>query len=139
VPLDLGGDAASFSWLEALIQAGRMMDIQVIDDENDPFGLWIDLIDQIAQDFSAVKFGPPFPYPHAPEFRQWFHCHEKRTGAMPLILVIFPLGLPRLQMALFLPWLLSSSSSIRALAITRAELTPDFINCSSPARSSSFG
>jgi hypothetical protein len=97
VPLNLAGDAASLSRSKALIQAGRMMDVQIVYDEDNPFRVWIDNIHQVAQDLCEVEIGSPFPHPYASEATQWLHSQEECAGAMPLILVVLSLGLSRLQ------------------------------------------
>jgi hypothetical protein len=63
VPLNLASDAASLSRSKALVQAGRVMDVQIVYDEDNPFRIWIDILHQIAQDFCKVELGSPFPDP----------------------------------------------------------------------------
>ncbi len=55
VPLQLGRNAACFLRRKALIKAGRMMNVQVVGDQDDALGVGIALRDQMMQDQRTIK------------------------------------------------------------------------------------
>ena len=97
VPLNPADNAAGLGRVEALVQAGWVVDVQAIHHEDNPLGVGIDLADQVAQDVRKVKTGSPRPNPYAPESAQGFQHQKKRAGAMTLIFLILPPGLSRLE------------------------------------------
>ena len=97
VPFDFRGNATGLGWFEALIQASRMVNVQVVQDENDPLSLRINGVDQVPQDLCKVQFGSSRSYPDVPLATQGFYRQKERASPVALILIVLTSGLARLH------------------------------------------
>src|SRR5690606_24447329 len=88
VPLDALSKASGLSRREALVQTGRMMDVQVVNHQNDLVGIRVNDVNQVAQHFCAVQLSAPLVHPGVPATGQRLNGQEKRTMTVTSILII---------------------------------------------------
>jgi hypothetical protein len=86
-------NTASLTWRECLIQSGRRMRIEVVLDEPDVFYVWIDLIDQEADNLSVILHRALCGHLDMPPPRAGFYHHKQIARAFAFIFIIDALRL----------------------------------------------
>src|SRR5271165_5413988 len=86
-------NTAGLTRRERLIQSGRRMGIEIVLDEPDVFDVWIDLINQEADDLGVLPHSALGGHLDMPPPSQWFHHHKQIARAFALIFIIDALRL----------------------------------------------
>src|SRR5215213_7119390 len=80
---------------KSLVEGGGTMGVEIVHDDSDTGGLWIDLIDQVAHDVGKIHLGALLGDFHVTPTSQWFYHHEQVPRAVALIFVVHSLDLSR--------------------------------------------
>ena len=82
---------------ERLVQRRLAMGVQIVQDHSNHLGLRVDLLHQPAHLMGEVHLGAPLRHRHMPPAGQRLAGQEQVPGPSPDVLVVLPLGTPRLR------------------------------------------
>lgn len=88
----LPGDPPGLLWRKSLIERGRRVGVEIVENKFDPFGFGVAFIYQPFEDAGKIKGGAPLCHDDVAQARQWLEDNEQIGRASPLVLIIYPLG-----------------------------------------------